>query len=167
MIDSLNPDLTFNPEWMVPIDENYESLKKGIIGETNIISGPSLVGKTGLVYWLRSQIPSSEIIKIDCMFHNSPSSFASTLVNELTKSLNIAKPGGNKQSSVKPKIKDPEEFSKKMVLDEEIKLHEIDRFIKDKPKQYIILIRHAEKLVEVKKQMLLYNLFEWMKTDIK
>lgn len=32
IIDSLNPDLTFDSKWMVPLDENYEELKKGIIG---------------------------------------------------------------------------------------------------------------------------------------
>ena len=160
VIDSLNPDLSYDPGWMVKINENYDSLRKGIIGETNIICGPSLVGKTGLVHWLKSNNPDCEIIKVDCLFHSTHTAFITAMISELSKFV-------NSRGKSKTKIRDPDELTKKIVLDEDIRLGELDRFIRDKPRQYIIMIKHAEKLVEIKKQLVLYNLFEWIKSEIK
>ena len=81
LIDSLNPDIAYDHSWMVPVDECYETMKKGFIGEINLICGPSLVGKTGFVYWLKGHNPDFEIIKVDCLFHSTHMSFIGELVS--------------------------------------------------------------------------------------
>ncbi len=39
--------------------------------------------------------------------------------------------------------------------------------IKNKNRPVVILIRNAERLVEYRKQILMYNLLEWIMTDVK
>lgn len=112
LIDSLTPDLPFDPEWMAKIDENYDGHHKGIIGETTLICGPSFVGKTGLAHWIKNEILDCEIIKVDCLLHSSHSSFITELVNELSKHVN-PKRGGSKG-----RIKNVDELTRKIVMDD-------------------------------------------------
>ena len=53
------------------------------------------------------------------------------------------------------------------MLNDEIKFSELNPHIKKSKKNFVFLIKNAEKLAEMKKQTIFYNLLEWMKSDIK
>lgn len=58
-------------------------------------------------------------------------------------------------------------LDKRTVANENIKFADLNGPIKEKGVPIVILIRNAERLVEFRKQILLYNLLEWILTDIK
>ena len=60
-----------------------------------------------------------------------------------------------------------EEVTRKIVMTDEIRFSELNNPIKKSKKKFLFIIRHAHKLADMKKQLILYNLLEWIKTDIR
>jgi Cdc6-like AAA superfamily ATPase len=58
-------------------------------------------------------------------------------------------------------------LDKRAIASENIKFSELNEAIRSTGRPLVLLIRNAERLVEFKKQILLYNLLEWIATDIK
>jgi Cdc6-like AAA superfamily ATPase len=58
-------------------------------------------------------------------------------------------------------------LDRRAVAQENIKFSELNSAIQGQERPVVILIRNAERLVEYRKQILLYNLLEWVATDIK
>ena len=53
------------------------------------------------------------------------------------------------------------------MVDETVDLTVLNDLILKKKDRFLITIRNADRLIDMKKQLLLYNLLEWIKTDIK
>jgi Cdc6-like AAA superfamily ATPase len=57
-------------------------------------------------------------------------------------------------------------LDRRVVANESISFRDLNRIIADSGRPVAILIRHAERLVEMRKQILLYNLLDWMTTEV-
>ena len=65
-------------------------------------------------------------------------------------------------------LKNQEEICRKIVMaNDEICFGELNSFIKKSKYKFVFLIKNAERLTDVRKQLILYNILEWMKTDIR
>ena len=56
-------------------------------------------------------------------------------------------------------------LDRRVVANESISFRDLNRIIGESGRPVVILIRHAERLVEMRKQILLYNLLDWMTTE--
>jgi hypothetical protein len=72
---------------MVELDDNYRENSQFnadmLIGHTNILVGPPLSGKMGLVYWKHKSLLNVSEVVIDCSFHSTPQNFISELVEQV------------------------------------------------------------------------------------
>ena len=50
-----------------------------------------------------------------------------------------------------------------MIFDDHLELGGLDEYLKKKTFSFVFLIRNAERLVANKRQLILYNFFEWIK----
>lgn len=57
-------------------------------------------------------------------------------------------------------------LDRRVVANESISFRDLNRIIAESGRPVVILIRHAERLVEMRKQILLYNLLDWMTTEV-
>ena len=91
-----------------------------------ILYGPSGVGKYGVVRWALRCENDIKIVKIDCEFHKSESLFIEEMLSQMTI--------GNSNQ---------EELSKKIVMNEEVKLSELNPFIKKMKQKYVFVVKNA------------------------
>lgn len=132
------------------------------IRNTHIVIGPPRCGKTSYIHWRCSDQPDAHIIKIDCQFHSTPQYFVTQLINQLAKILDIGVK--NKKSN---KGINADELSKKLIIDDSVNLKELDKYIIEKQDvKLILVIKNSQHLVNNKRQVLLYNLSEWMKGPV-
>ncbi len=53
-------------------------------------------------------------------------------------------------------------------MNEKINFQELNKLIENKGEEFVIVIRYAEKLAVQKRQIMLYNIFEWINmTSVK
>lgn len=57
-------------------------------------------------------------------------------------------------------------LDRRVVANESISFRDLNRIIAESGRPVVILIRHAERLVEMRKQILLYNMLDWMTTEV-
>ena len=121
-----------------------------LIGQTYIINGPTMSGKSALVLWaLRNHEYETAIIDIDCAIYRTEMQFIQRLTRE------IGEKSGEKN------------LDRRAIASESIKFDELSRVIMKRDCKMVIMVRHADKLTENRRQILLYNLLEWISTDIK
>ena len=120
-----------------------------LIGETYIISGPAQSGKASLLYWALRNDERVQIVSVDCALHRTEMQFIQKLTREIGEQIGL------------------KGLDKKAIIQENIKFSELNGAIKESDTPIVILIRNAERLVEYRKQILLYNILEWVATDIK
>lgn len=101
-----------------------------------------------MIYWAANQEQKMRVIKVDCSYNKSENAFIEELTSEMRYILK------NKE----------EEVTKKMVINDEIRFSELNPFIKKSKLNFVFLIKNTERLADMKKQIILYNLLEWMKT---
>lgn len=135
-------------ECMVQLQQSVAVIDGNVIGNTFIITGPSQSGKASLVYWALRNHPAVHIVAIDCMLYRTELQFIQKLAKDVGQILAM------------------KEIDKKIIYNENIKFGELNHIIQQQNQQFVFLIKNAEKLVEFKKQILLYNLLEWI-ADIK
>lgn len=149
LIDSFN-EIFKNKEWMVSLGEANAKIDDRLIGETYIINGPAQSGKTSLVYWaLRNDHDRTAIVTVDCELYRTEMQFIQKLTREVGERIGVAG------------------LDRRAVASDNIKFSELNGAIREKGRPVVLLIRNAERLVEYRKQILLYNLLEWIATDIK
>jgi len=135
---------------MVSLGEAYNKVDEKIVGDTYIINGPAQSGKTSLVYWaLRNDGEKTVIATIDCSLYRTDIQFIQKLTREVGEKLGVPN------------------LDKRAIASENIKFSELNEVIRQAGRHLVLLIRNAERLVEFRKQILLYNLLEWIATDIK
>jgi|JI9StandDraft_1071089.scaffolds.fasta_scaffold185745_1 Cdc6-like AAA superfamily ATPase len=136
---------------MVSLGESYSSKVDGrLVGHTYIINGPAQSGKTSLVFWaLRHDEMETAIVVVDCAIYRTEMQFIQKLAREVGEQIGM---GG---------------LDRRAVAQENIKFSELNGAIRQQERPVVILIRNAERLVEYRKQILLYNLLEWVASDIK
>lgn len=135
---------------MVSLGEPYLKADNRLLSDTHIINGPAQSGKTSLVYWsLRNDSDRTAIATIDCSLYRTDVQFIQKLTREVGHKLGVPN------------------LDHRAIASENIKFHELNQVIRAADRPLLIIIRNAERLVELKKQILLYNLLEWIATDIK
>lgn len=91
-----------------------------------ILYGPSGVGKYGVIRWALRNEHDIKLVKIDCEFHKSESLFIEEMISQM-------KIGNSSE----------EELSKKIVMNEEVRLCELNPFIKKHKQKYVFVIKNA------------------------
>jgi Cdc6-like AAA superfamily ATPase len=75
---------------MIALNSNFSKIDNNLIGETYIITGPSLAGKSSMVYWaLRNDDDLTEVVTIDCFIYRTEMQFIQKMAKDLGKKLGI------------------------------------------------------------------------------